>query len=160
MLAILGGTGIYALDEVEVLEEIEIVTPFGEPSGKIVKGRWGVHELFFLARHGAGHHLLPHEINYRANIFALKSLGVTQILGLSAIGSLSEEMAPGDFVMPDQYFDWTRGKRQQTFFGAGIAAHVSMAEPVSANLVTCYLGCERSIPMWVQASCGFDLCLR
>ncbi|MDP3004666.1 MTAP family purine nucleoside phosphorylase [Methylotenera sp.] len=149
MLAILGGTGIYALDEVEVLEEIEITTPFGEPSGKVVKGRWGTQELFFLARHGAGHRLLPHEINYRANIFALKSLGVTQILGLSAIGSLSEEMAPGDFVMPDQYFDWTKGKRLQTFFGAGVAAHVSMAEPVSANLVT-----------WVAkgaSQCGYKL---
>lgn len=135
MLAILGGTGIYALDEVKVLEEIEVATPFGEPSGKVVKGRWGTHELFFLARHGAGHRLLPHEINYRANIFALKSLGVTQILGISAIGSLSENMAPGDFVMPDQYFDWIRGRRQHTFFGEGIAAHVSMAEPVSANLI-------------------------
>lgn len=135
MLAILGGTGIYALDEVKVLEEIEVATPFGEPSGKVVKGRWGTHELFFLARHGSGHRLLPHEINYRANIFALKSLGVTQILGISAIGSLSESMAPGDFVMPDQYFDWIKGKRQHTFFGEGIAAHVSMAEPVSANLI-------------------------
>lgn len=135
MLAILGGTGIYALDEVKVLEEIEVATPFGEPSGKVVKGHWGIHELFFLARHGSGHRLLPHEINYRANIFALKSLGVTQILGISAIGSLSESMAPGDFVMPDQYFDWIKGKRQHTFFGEGIAAHVSMAEPVSANLI-------------------------
>ncbi|MBC7405080.1 MAG: S-methyl-5'-thioadenosine phosphorylase [Cytophaga sp.] len=149
MLAILGGTGIYALDEVEVLEEIEITTPFGEPSGSVVKGRWGTHELFFLARHGAGHRLLPHEINYRANIFALKSLGVTQILGVSAIGSLSKEMAPGDFVMPDQYFDWTKGKRQQTFFGAGVSAHLSMAEPVSVNLVT-----------WVAkgaSQCGYKL---
>lgn len=136
MLAILGGTGVYKIDEVEVLEELEVDTPFGEPSGKVVKGRWGDHVLFFLARHGAGHRLLPHEINYRANIFALKSLGVTQILGLSAVGSLSEDIAPGDFVMPDQYFDWTKGKRQQTFFGNGIAAHVSMAEPVSRNLIT------------------------
>lgn len=136
MLAILGGTGVYKIDEVEVLEELEVDTPFGEPSGKVVKGRWGDHVLFFLARHGAGHRLLPHEINYRANIFALKSLGVTQILGLSAVGSLSEDIAPGDFVMPDQYFDWTKGKRQQTFFGNGIAAHVSMAEPVSRNMIT------------------------
>lgn len=135
MLAILGGTGIYALDEVEVLAETEVGTPFGAPSGKIVRGRWGNHELFFLARHGANHRLLPHEINYRPNIFALKSLGVTQILGLSAVGSLSEEIAPGDFVMPDQYFDWTRGERQHTFFGAGVAAHVSMAEPVSGSMV-------------------------
>lgn len=136
MLAILGGTGIYKIDDVEVLEELEVVTPFGDPSGRIVKGRWGNHELFFLARHGEGHRFLPHEINYRANIFALKSLGVTQILGLSAIGSLSEEIAPGDFVMPNQYLDWTKGLRQQTFFGNGIAAHVSMAEPVSENLVS------------------------
>lgn len=135
MLAILGGTGIYALDKVKALEEIKVNTPFGVPSGKIVRGRWGSHELFFLARHGTGHRLLPHEINYRANIFALKSLGVTQILGISAIGSLSENMAPGDFVMPDQYFDWTRGMRQCTFFGDGISAHVSMAEPVSTNLI-------------------------
>lgn len=135
MLAILGGTGIYKIDEVEVLEELDVSTPFGEPSGKIVRGRWGDHEIFFLARHGAGHRLLPHEINYRANIFALKSLGASQILGISAVGSLSEAMAPGDFVMPDQYFDWTKGRRQQTFFGGGVAAHVSMAEPVSANLV-------------------------
>lgn len=149
MLAILGGTGIYALDAVEVLQEIEIGTPFGAPSGKIVKGRWADHELLFLARHGAGHRLLPHEINYRANIFALKSLGVTQILGISAVGSLAEAMAPGDFVMPDQYFDWTRGRRQHTFFGEGIAAHVSMAEPVSASLVA-----------WAAAGasrCGFRL---
>ncbi len=136
MFAILGGTGISALDQVETLDEIEIQTPFGNPSGNIIKGRWGQHTLFFLSRHGAGHQLLPHEINYRANIFALKSLGVTQILGLSAVGSLNEAMAPGDFVMPNQYLDWTKGKRQQTFFGNGVAAHVSMAEPVSRNLVS------------------------
>lgn len=140
MLAILGGTGVYALDDIEVLSESETGTPFGDPSGKILKGRWGRHEVLFLARHGAGHRLLPHEINYQANIYALKAAGATQILGISAVGSLSEAMAPGDFVMPDQYFDWTRGKRAQTFFGHGIAAHVSMAEPVSPNLTAWVAG--------------------
>ena len=140
MFAIIGGTGIYKIDAVEILEELEVDTPLGAPSGRIVRGRWGGHELFFLARHGAGHRFLPHEINYRANVFALKKLGVTQILGLSAVGSLSEDIAPGDFVMPDQYFDWTKGKRQQTFFGDGVAAHVSMAEPVSGNLVSWVAG--------------------
>lgn len=135
MLAILGGTGIYSIDEIRVVEEISVTTPFGEPSGPVVRGWWGMHELLFLARHGPGHRFLPHEINYRANIFALKSLGATQVLGVSAVGSLAEEIAPGDMVMPDQYFDWSRGSRQATFFGSGIAAHVATAEPVSRALM-------------------------
>lgn len=134
MLAILGGTGIYALDEIDVLEEYEVETPFGSPSGNIVRGRWGKHEILFLARHGKGHRLLPHEINFRANIFALKSKGATQLLGLSAVGSLTEEIAPGHLVTPGQFFDWTKGRRQSSFFGQGIAAHVSTAEPVSEQL--------------------------
>lgn len=134
MLAILGGTGIYALDEIDVLEECEVETPFGLPSGNIVKGRWGNHEILFLARHGKGHRLLPHEINFRANIFALKSKGATQLLGLSAVGSLSEEIAPGHLVTPRQFLDWTKGRRQSSFFGQGVAAHVSTAEPVSKQL--------------------------
>lgn len=136
MLAILGGTGIYSLDEIDVLEVFEVETPFGPPSGDIVKGRWGSHEVLFLARHGKGHRLLPHEINFRANIFALKSKGATQLLGLSAVGSLAEEIAPGHLVIPGQFFDWTKGRRQSTFFGQGVAAHVSTAEPVSRQLAT------------------------
>ncbi len=135
MLAIMGGTGIYAIDAIEVIEEIEIETPFGAPSGPIVRGRWGQHDVLFLARHGAGHRLLPHEINYRANIYALKSLGATQALSLSAVGSLDEAIAPGHLALPDQYFDWTKGKRDSTFFGSGIAGHVSTAEPVSGALI-------------------------
>lgn len=135
MLSIIGGTGLYQLDEVEVVEEISVSTPFGSPSSVITRGRWGAHEVLFLARHGDGHRYLPHEINYRANIYALKALGVTQIVGLSAVGSLREEIAPGDLAVPTQYFDWTKGKRQQTFFGDGISAHVSTAEPVSSLLL-------------------------
>ncbi len=107
----------------------------GAPSGVIAKGRLGGQPLLFLARHGAGHKLLPHEVNYRANIFALKRAGATQLLGFSAVGSLAEHIAPGDFAMPSQYFDWTKGGRERTFFGGGVAAHVSTAQPVSARLV-------------------------
>ena len=91
--------------------------------------------LLFLARHGAGHRLLPHEVNYRANIYALKRAGATMVLGFSAVGSLVERVAPGDLAMPEQYFDWTRGVRERSFFGGGVAAHVSTATPVSAALV-------------------------
>ncbi len=149
MLAIIGGTGIYDLPGMAIEQQIDTATPFGAPSGTIMRGRFGEHELLFLARHGAGHRLLPHEVNYRANIFALKRAGATRILGISAVGSLVEEIAPGDFAMPSQYFDWTRGRRDSSFFGNGVAAHVSTATPVSAAMVD-----------WVSASAaakGFRL---
>ncbi|MDP3821420.1 MAG: MTAP family purine nucleoside phosphorylase [Burkholderiales bacterium] len=135
MLAIIGGTGIYDLAGMEVDEHIDAGTPFGTPSGSVVRGRIGGQPLLFLARHGAGHRLLPHEVNYRANVFALKHAGATMLLGFSAVGSLAEHVAPGDLAMPSQYFDWTRGQRERTFFGGGVAAHVSTAEPVSNALV-------------------------
>ena len=135
MLAIIGGTGIYELAGLRIEQQFDPQTPFGAASGAVVRGRLGRHELLFLARHGSGHRLLPHEVNYRANIFALKRAGATQVLGFSAVGSLVEEVAPGDFAMPSQYFDWTRGTRAQTFFGGGVAAHASTARPVSAALI-------------------------
>jgi len=135
MLAIIGGTGIYDLPGMVIDERIEEATPFGDPSGAIVRGRLGGKPLLFLARHGSGHRLLPHEVNYRANIYALKRAGATQILGFSAVGSLAEHIAPGHLAMPSQYFDWTKGGRERTFFGGGVAAHVSTAVPVSANMV-------------------------
>ena len=134
MLGVIGGTGLYQLEEVTEIEEVTMSTPLGAPSSSIVRGKWGVNNVVFLARHGAGHEFLPHEINYQANIYALKSLGVNQIVGLSAVWSLREETAPGDLALPVQYFDWTKGKREQTFFGHGISAHVSTAEPVSLPL--------------------------
>ncbi len=140
MLAIIGGTGIYQLDGLRIEESFDPQTPFGSASGAVVRGRLGRHEVLFLARHGSGHRLLPHEVNYRANIFALTRAGATQVLGFSAVGSLAEAIAPGDFAMPSQYFDWTRGMRERTFFGGGVAAHVSTARPVSAALID-----------WVQA---------
>ncbi len=101
--------------------------------------------LLFLARHGKGHRFLPHEVNYRANVFALKRAGATTILGFSAVGSLSEPIAPGHFAMPEQYFDWTRGTRERSFFGGGVAAHVSTAEPVSRALVDAVAACASGL---------------
>ena len=135
MLAIIGGTGLYELPGMQIKEQIAEHTPFGSASGAIVKGHLGDKTLLFLARHGSGHKLLPHEVNYRANIYALKAAGATQILGFSAVGSLAQAIAPGDLAMPSQYFDWTKGGRERSFFGAGVAAHVSTAQPVSRHLI-------------------------
>ncbi len=135
MLAIIGGTGLYELAGLEIEARLGGDTPFGTPSGEVLRGRLGDKTLLFLSRHGAGHRLLPHEVNYRANIFALKRAGATMLLGFSAVGSLAEEVAPGDLAVPEQYFDWTRGTRERTFFGGGVAAHASTAQPVSAAMV-------------------------
>lgn len=135
MLAIIGGTGLYDLSGLEVTDRLSHDTPFGSPSAEILRGRLHDHEVLFLARHGTGHRLLPHEVNYRANVFALKRAGATMLLGFSAVGSLALEVAPGTLAMPEQYVDWTRGRRERTFFGGGVAAHVSTARPVSAALV-------------------------
>lgn len=135
MLAIVGGTGLYELSGLDILERIAGDTPFGRASGDVLRGRLHDRELLFLARHGAGHRLLPHEVNYRANVFALKRAGATMLLGFSAVGSLALEVAPGTLAMPEQYVDWTRGRRDQSFFGGGVVAHVSTARPVSAAMV-------------------------
>ena len=145
MLAIIGGTGLYDLSGLQVEERIAGDTPFGPASGEVLRGRIGGRTLLFLARHGAGHRLLPHEVNYRANIFALKRAGATMVLGFSAVGSLAEHIAPGDLAMPEQYFDWTRGVRERTFFGQGVAAHVSTANPVSAALVDAAAAAAQSL---------------
>jgi len=117
----------------EDLQERVIETPFGDPSAPIVVGRLEGQEVAFLARHGIGHHLSPTEINYRANIYALKSLGVERIVGISACGSLREDFAPGDIVVPDQLFDFTK-ERKRSFFSHGLVAHVSIAEPYCTDL--------------------------
>lgn len=134
MLAIIGGTGIYQFDGLEVVKQHQITTPFGMPSADIIEGKFGKLTLYFLPRHGQQHQLLPHEVNYRANIWALKSLGVTQIIGLSATGSLQQEIAPGDLSLPSQYIDFIKGQREKSFFGRGIAAHVSTARPTCHSI--------------------------
>lgn len=135
MLAIIGGTGLYELDGLDIHERLGGDTPFGMPSGEVLRGTLHGQTVLFLARHGAGHRLLPHEVNYRANVYALKHAGATMMLGFSAVGSLAMQVAPGDLAMPEQYIDWTRGARERTFFGGGVAAHVSTAKPVSSALV-------------------------
>lgn len=135
MLAIIGGTGLYELDGLDIHELLGGDTPFGTPSGEVLRGTLHGQAVLFLARHGAGHRLLPHEVNYRANVYALKHAGATMMLGFSAVGSLAMQVAPGDLAMPEQYIDWTRGARERTFFGGGVAAHVSTAKPVSSALV-------------------------
>lgn len=135
MLAIVGGTGWYELQGLEITQQHPVETPFGISSAKVLQGRIHGQDVLFLARHGAGHRLLPHEVNYRANVFALKRAGATMLLGFSAVGSLRESLRPGDLAMPAQYIDWTRGQRDRSFFGSGVVAHVSTAKPVSARLV-------------------------
>jgi 5'-methylthioadenosine phosphorylase len=135
MLAIIGGTGLYELDGLDIHERLGGDTPFGTPSGDVLRGTLHGQSVLFLARHGAGHRLLPHEVNYRANVYALKRAGATMMLGFSAVGSLTLEVAPGDLAIPEQYIDWTRGDRERTFFGGGVVAHVSTAKPVSSALV-------------------------
>ncbi len=134
MLAVIGGTGLYKIDGLEVINEIAIDTPFGPPSAPVVKASYQDRELLFLPRHGQNHQFLPHEINYRANIFALKKAGARQVVGFSATGSLRENIHPGEFAIPTQYFDFIKGNRERTFFGEGVAAHVSMARPTCPNL--------------------------
>ncbi len=136
MLSVIGGSGLYALDGLEIQKEHHIETPFGKPSAPIVQGLYNGQSILFLARHGAGHKYLPHEVNYRANIFALKKLGARRIFGVSASGSLRKELKPGDLAIASQYFDHTRGKRDYTFFGAGVAGHVSTAYPACPALST------------------------
>src|SRR6516225_4060531 len=114
-------------------EEVVLDTPFGKPSDNIHIGKLAGKRVAFLARHGRGHRISPSEINFRANIYAMKSLGVTRIISLSAVGSLKEKHRPLDFVLPDQFFDRTRG-RISTFFGDGLVAHISFADPVCSEL--------------------------
>ena len=127
-LAIIGGSGLYKMQGLESTQEFDLETPFGKPSAPIVVGILEGQPVAFLARHGMGHTLSPSEINYRANIFALKSLGIERIVSVSAVGSLREDFAPADLVIPDGLFDNTKG-RQHTFFEDGLVAHISPADP-------------------------------
>lgn len=128
-IGIIGGSGLYSMPGFTVLEELNVNTPFGAPSDAYMIGELAGRKVAFLARHSRGHKLSPSELNFRANIFGFKMLGATRILSLSAVGSLKEEHKPLDFVIPDQFFDRTRG-RIGTFFGEGLVAHVSFADPV------------------------------
>jgi 5'-methylthioadenosine phosphorylase len=128
-LGILGGSGLYAMAGLEAARELTLDTPFGAPSDAYMAGSIGGREVVFLARHGRGHRLMPTEINFRANICGFKMLGVERLVSVSAVGSLKEDLRPLDVVLPDQFIDWTR-QRPSTFFGNGVVAHVSLADPV------------------------------
>ena len=132
-IGILGGSGLYDMAELTDRDEVTVSTPFGNPSGPYVTGTLNGRKVAFLARHGPGHRLLPSELNFRANMYGFKVLGVEWILSASAVGSLQERYRPLDLVVPDQFFDRTRG-RISTFFGRGLAVHVSFAHPVCATL--------------------------
>jgi 5'-methylthioadenosine phosphorylase len=133
VIGVIGGSGLYRMEGLARVREISVSTPFGKPSDKLIRGRLGEADLIFLPRHGQGHRWLPTEVNFRANIFALKKLGVERIISVSAVGSLRENIAPGHVVIPDQFIDRT-SHRPSTFFGNGIVAHVSMAEPFCKDL--------------------------
>ena len=132
-VGVIGGTGLYDIDQIQGLEEVRVSTPFGDPSDALLCGELDGVKMVFLPRHGRGHTLLPTEVPYRANIWALKSLGVEWIISVSAVGSLREELVPGDVVLVDQFIDLTRF-RPQTFYGEGIVAHVSFGDPISRPL--------------------------
>jgi 5'-methylthioadenosine phosphorylase len=129
MIGIIGGTGLYAMSELKSPQTQQLTTPFGAPSAPLIRGRLRGREVAFLARHGVNHELLPSEINFRANIWALKSIGVRTVIGVSAVGSLREAIRPGDLSLPSQYLDFTKGRRIASFFGGGLVAHVSTAHP-------------------------------
>ncbi len=128
-LGVIGGSGIYQMDAVKVVREHDIVTPFGKPSDPVIEGLIGNRTVYFIPRHGKGHRYTPSEVPYRANIHALKQLGVTHVLAVSAVGIMREDIRPGDMVVPDQIFDRTKGVRDSTFFGEGIVGHISFADP-------------------------------
>jgi 5'-methylthioadenosine phosphorylase len=133
VLGIIGGSGLYQFPGLKEVDTLEIDTPFGKPSSPIVVGKLIGKRVAFLARHGLGHFIPPTEVNYRANIFALKSLGINQVVSISACGSLRDDYAPGDIIIPDQLVDFTRG-RERSFFGKGLVVHIGVADPFCPNL--------------------------
>jgi 5'-methylthioadenosine phosphorylase len=156
-IGIIGGSGLYHMPGFTAHEEVKISTPFGEPSDNYIVGNLAGHEVAFLSRHGRGHRLSPSELNFRANIYGMKTLGVERILSLSAVGSLKEEHKPLDFVIPDQFVDRTRG-RISTFFGEGLVAHVSFADPICPELATVVASACRAAGVTAKSG-GTYLCM-
>jgi len=133
-IGVIGGSGLYQMEELIEPKQQKIDTPFGPPSDALIGGKLEGRQVYFLPRHGRGHRILPHELNHRANIWALRSLNVRWIICVTAVGSLQEKYAPRDVLLPSQFYDRTSLRTQHTFFGDGIAAHVSFAEPISPRL--------------------------
>jgi len=133
-IGIIGGSGLYKIEGLEDVKEVKLDTPFGKPSDSYITGKIQGVEVAFLPRHGKGHSILPTELNYRANIYGMKKLGVEELISISAVGSLKKELKPLDIVLPDQFVDRTNQARKTTFFGEGIVGHISFAEPVCSDL--------------------------
>ncbi|PLX87322.1 MAG: S-methyl-5'-thioadenosine phosphorylase [Desulfuromonas sp.] len=134
VVGVIGGSGLYEIEGLADVKEVRLKTPFGDPSDAYITGTLNGVQMVFLPRHGRGHRLLPSEVNYRANIYGMKTLGVKQIISVSAVGSMKEEIVPGHIVIPDQFFDRTQGKRASTFFGDGVVGHVQFADPICPGL--------------------------
>ncbi len=134
LIGLIGGSGLYQLDGFTLKDEVRLRTPFGDPSDAYIVGELAGQSVAFLPRHGRGHRILPSELPHRANIYGFKELGVKWIISVSAVGSLQPQYAPGDVVLPDQFFDRTKGRQPETFFGDGIVAHVAFGDPVSLEL--------------------------
>jgi 5'-methylthioadenosine phosphorylase len=147
-IGVIGGSGLYSMPGLANTREIRLKTPFGDPSDAFILGILEGKRVAFLARHGRGHRILPTELNFRANIYAMKLLGVHRIISVSAVGSLQEDLRPGQFLIPDQFFDSTKG-RKSTFFGNGIVAHVTFDKPVCPQLsaVLAAACCEQKVPV-------------
>jgi 5'-methylthioadenosine phosphorylase len=143
VLGVIGGSGFYQIEGLELVERVELNTPFGDPSDAYYRGRLGDTEVVFLSRHGRGHRILPSELNYRANIYGMKELGVDHLVSVSTAGSMKEHIAPGDLAVVSQFVDHTY-QRHPTFFGDGIVAHVSLADPVCARLSSCLIDAAHS----------------
>lgn len=156
-IAIIGGSGLYHMEGLTRLKEINVTTPFGKPSDSIMLGSFEGLTIAFLARHGRGHHTLPSGINYRANIHALKSLGVSRVFSVSAVGSMKEKIRPGDFVLPDQFIDRTT-QRLNTFFDQGIVAHVAFADPICPTLTSLLTKASQGVSVRVHRP-GTYLCI-
>ncbi len=156
-IGIIGGSGLYKMAAVEVIEELSIDTPFGPPSDKLIHGKLGGRDVLFLARHGRGHYIAPSQLNYRANIFALKELGVEYIVSVSAVGSMREEIAPGHVVVIDQFFDRTR-ERPSTFFDEYIVAHITFAHPIAESLRKILIASAQEVGATVHSK-GTYLCM-
>src|SRR5213079_593970 len=149
-IGIIGGSGLYQMEELRDATEQKVDTPFGPPSDTLVGGKISGRQVYFLPRHGRGHRILPHEINHRANIYALRSLNVRLIISVGAVGSLQEKYAPRDILLPSQFYDRTSLRSSHTFFGEGIAAHIAFAEPISTKLRNLLAESARSLGVTVH----------
>lgn len=157
-IGVIGGSGLYEMEGLEEVRIEKVPTPFGDPSDEFVLGTLGGVEMAFLPRHGRGHRILPSELNFRANIWAMKKLGVDRIISVSAVGSLKEEIEPGHAVVIDQFVDRTRGTRTGTFFGNGIVAHITFADPVCPYLSGVLYEATRKIG-WTSHKGGTYICM-